>query len=256
VPVARLMSRGFTCAQSLCSAARSPRNCFSSRRRVIHLVDTKQTKTIGEHHVCAVLARWSWAPALTRDGLERTDILAVHGDADRPMIEVQVKSSRGRGAHCSWPLGTKLQQPAASDREWFVLVAVDLEIGTPLRSFVAPRDHVAAAAWISHMDWLTDPTVVPGQRNAPVDRSRVLLPVFTGYEDRWDLLTSPTPEVCVRLPTHYRALALDPRRRAPSAPPMGNSPTRLVSGASAWGRGGGGDDITFGVRLTLERSVL
>jgi hypothetical protein len=39
--------------------------------------DTKQTKTIGEHHVASELARRGWAPALTRDGLERTDILAV-----------------------------------------------------------------------------------------------------------------------------------------------------------------------------------
>jgi hypothetical protein len=34
-------------------------------------------KTVGEHWVCATLARYGWAPALTRDGLERTDILAV-----------------------------------------------------------------------------------------------------------------------------------------------------------------------------------
>src|SRR3954451_24010296 len=32
------------------------------------VVDTKQTKTIGEHHVAAELARRGWAPALTRDG--------------------------------------------------------------------------------------------------------------------------------------------------------------------------------------------
>lgn len=43
-----------------------------------HVVDTTQTKTIGEHHVASELARRGWAPALTRDGLERTDILAVH----------------------------------------------------------------------------------------------------------------------------------------------------------------------------------
>lgn len=41
------------------------------------MADTKQTKTVGEHHVAAELARRGWAPALTRDGVERTDILAV-----------------------------------------------------------------------------------------------------------------------------------------------------------------------------------
>ncbi len=32
------------------------------------MADTKQTKSIGEHYVCAMLARCGWAPALTRDG--------------------------------------------------------------------------------------------------------------------------------------------------------------------------------------------
>jgi len=55
------------------------------------VADTKQTKTIGEHHVASELARRGWAPALTRDGLERTDILAVHTKpASRRMVEVQV----------------------------------------------------------------------------------------------------------------------------------------------------------------------
>jgi hypothetical protein len=46
--------------------------------------DTKQTKSIGEHHVCSMLARWAWAPALTRDGLARTDILAVFTRGESP----------------------------------------------------------------------------------------------------------------------------------------------------------------------------
>ena len=52
------------------------------------MADTKQVKTVGEHHVAAELARRGWAPALTRDGLERTDILAVHpGSGERRQIE-------------------------------------------------------------------------------------------------------------------------------------------------------------------------
>lgn len=51
--------------------------------------DTQMTKSVGEHWVCAELARRGWAPALTRDGLERTDILAVGTHLpDRPTIEV------------------------------------------------------------------------------------------------------------------------------------------------------------------------
>lgn len=72
------------------------------------MVDTKQTKTIGEHYVAAELARRGWAPAFTRDGLERTDILAVKVDgAPRRMIEIQVKAARGpRFERISWPLGS------------------------------------------------------------------------------------------------------------------------------------------------------
>jgi hypothetical protein len=37
------------------------------------MTDRKMTKTVGEHWVCATLARHGWAPALTRDGLERVN---------------------------------------------------------------------------------------------------------------------------------------------------------------------------------------
>ncbi|WP_308796342.1 hypothetical protein [Agromyces silvae] len=73
------------------------------------MVDTKQTKTIGEHHVAAELARRGWAPALTRDGLERTDILAVLAEGhQRRLVEIQVKAARGSKVDgISWPLGSK-----------------------------------------------------------------------------------------------------------------------------------------------------
>lgn len=115
------------------------------------VADTKQTKSIGEHHVCAMLARLDWAPALTRDGLARTDILAVHTDGDRPLIKVQVKSLRGASDRSSWPLGPNSQMPAVHNREWFVLVAIPADPLQAIRNFVVPRNHVAAGAWIEHM---------------------------------------------------------------------------------------------------------
>lgn len=177
------------------------------------MADTKQTKTIGEHHVAAELARRGWAPALTRDGLERTDILAVLTEGDsRRLIEVQVKTARGAvWDSISWPLGTKSQGPSLHDREYFVMVAVPHDLTKPPRNFILPRSHVAAAAWIQHMDWLTNPNMKPGTRNATVDRSRVPLPTFARYEDRWDLLLIDEPEVPVLLPERFRALAKDQR---------------------------------------------
>lgn len=175
--------------------------------------DTKQSKTIGEHHVAAEMARRGWAPALTRDGLERTDILAVLTTGQkRLLVEVQVKTARGaRMNSISWPLGEKSQGPSAHEHEFFVMVAVPDDNALPPRSFVVPRIHVAAAAWIQHMDWLTEIGVPAGKRNAPVERSRVLLGTFEPYEDRWDLLEVEQRDVPVLLPASYRGLALDER---------------------------------------------
>lgn len=171
------------------------------------VADTKQTKSIGEHYVCAMLARHDWAPALTRDGLERTDILAVHTRADRPMVEVQVKSSRMSSGKVSWPLGPKSQMPARHEREWFVLVAIPADSQQQIRCFVVPRNHVAAAAWIEHMEWLTEPGIPAGTRNAGVDLARSSLSTFHRYEDRWDLLLEPARQAPVLLPGRFHGLA-------------------------------------------------
>lgn len=106
----------------------------------------------------------------------------------------------------SWPLGTKSQQPALSQREWFVLVLLP-EPAKAMRCFVVPRDHVAAGAWIQHMRWLTDPTATAGTRNAPVDRARARASTFLPYEGRWELLETSTGQVPVMLPPEYWDLA-------------------------------------------------
>lgn len=185
------------------------------------MADTKQTKTIGEHHVASELARRGWAPALTRDGLERTDILAVFTEPEsRRMIEVQVKTARvPAGGQANWPLGVKTQGPSQHEREYFVLVAVPDDLQLAPRSFVVPRSHVAAAAWIEHMDWLTDPTVEAGKRNAPVDRARVKLATFESYENRWDLLLIDESEAPVLLPDRFRDLAQEGRVGLPPEHP-------------------------------------
>jgi hypothetical protein len=113
-------------------------------------VDTKLTGTIGEYYVCAMLARHGWAPALTRDGLARTDILAVQTTGERRAIEVQVKSIRSAAKNPDWPLGTNSQGVAVNDREWFVFVLIDPSPAGNMRTFVVPRDHVAATIWIEH----------------------------------------------------------------------------------------------------------
>lgn len=190
------------------------------------MVDTKQTKTIGEHHVAAELARRGWAPALTRDGLERTDILAVlTAGTERRLVELQVKAARGaRMDSISWPLGLKSQAPSLHEREYFVMVAIPHDLHEQSRNFVVPRVHVAAAAWIEHMNWLTDPDAPTGKRNAPVERSRVLLRTFAAYEDRWDLLEVDQGDAPVLLPSKYRDLAVSERVGLPPNHEWRNGP--------------------------------
>jgi hypothetical protein len=136
------------------------------------------------------------------------------------MIEVQVKTANARGEGSNWIIGAKAQQLSQSDREWFafVLVPVGTEWSAP-RTFLVPRDHVAAAAWIVHQDWLTDPTVTPGKRNTPLERARVNIEVWQRYEDRWDLLNQPTHAVPILLPNWVRDLAQQPRVGLPPGHP-------------------------------------
>ncbi len=59
------------------------------------------------------------------------------------------------------------------------------------------------------MYWLTEPGVSAGERNAPVDQARVLLPILERYEDRWDLLHIDEPDAPVLLPLADREFAAD-----------------------------------------------
>lgn len=161
-------------------------------------IDTKLTGSAGEHYVCSMLARYGWAASLTRDGLERTDLLAVHS-IRRDMIEVQVKTVRTG----SWMLGRKGTLHDRSGREWYVFVKLGQPPGLP-ESYVVPRDHVAAATWIGHQEWLTNPDVPTGKRNTQLDMARIGAEVWASYRDRWDQLGPDAREVPVRLPSWMR----------------------------------------------------
>src|SRR5690349_6114178 len=105
------------------------------------MADTKLVKSAGEHWVCGVLSRLGWAAALTRDGVARTDILGAHSTTHQ-MIEVQVKAA-SFDKQVRFFLGGKGCDPARSENEWYVLVALAREAWAQPRAFVVPRDHVA-----------------------------------------------------------------------------------------------------------------
>jgi len=97
------------------------------------MADNKMLKTAGEHWMASTLALHGWAPALTRDGIERTDILAVRTaevgtEQVRTAIEVQVKTpSDARnvdGGRGGFILGSKGLLPSQSQHEWSVLVVL------------------------------------------------------------------------------------------------------------------------------------
>ena len=181
------------------------------------LPDNKLTKSIGEHWVCSVLAGYGWSVALTRDGIERTDILATHTTTSRA-IEVQVKTA-SHMPKPNWLVGRKGLEPARSDREWFVMIALGPTPCSAHMAFVVPRNHVAAGAYIGHMNWLTDPTAPPGKRHAPVEQARILLETIRGYENRWDLLLDSADRAPVLLPSAFRTYAKDPRVGLPDGHP-------------------------------------
>ena len=165
--------------------------------------DKKLVATRGEHWVCSVLAAHGWAPALTRDGVERTDVLAADSESGR-LVAIQVKTaSASRSAN--WLINLKAQEPERRPNEWFVLVELSGSPSAANRSFVVPRNHVAAATFISHRAWESDPAA-KRTRSAGLKAARVRPELFEGYLDRWDLLQVPTTEVPVLLPSALRAL--------------------------------------------------
>ena len=166
------------------------------------MADTKLVKSAGEHWVCGVLSRLGWAAALTRDGIARTDVLAVNS-ASGEMIEVQVKTA-SFSSRVSFMLGEKGCDPSRSDHEWYVLVALAREAWEQPRAFVVPRNHVAAATWIRHMEWQTNPTARPGTRNAGIKAARIDDWVFARYEQRWDLLNASAADAPIMLPPRFR----------------------------------------------------
>lgn len=118
------------------------------------------------------------------------------------------------------------QKPALSDHEWYALVMLDPEKPTKApRTFIIPRNHVAAAAWIGHRNWQNEPGVPAGRRSPGMEQARVGTDVVADYEDRWDLLGTDTAEVSIMLPPWYRELAADPRaRRRPESGPAAGTP--------------------------------
>jgi hypothetical protein len=182
-------------------------------------VDTKAIKNAGEHWVCSALARMGWSVALTRDGLARTDILAVGAHLPgRPVREVQVKTATAPGqGEVEFVMGKAPLLQAESSREFYVLVRMPPFPVSP-RTFVVPRDHAAAGTWIVHRNWASDPAATRNRN--PENTARIKETVWAAYENRWDLLEVPEDQdLPVLLPPHLRPLATSDRVGLPPTHP-------------------------------------
>jgi hypothetical protein len=154
--------------------------------------DNKLTGSAGEHFVCFRLATRGWAASLTRDGLARTDILAAEAQGGG-MVAIQVKTASG---NASWPVGKKGTLPAVNDREWYAFVQLATDGGP--KTWLVPRDHIAAVTWVGWHSWRYDPAH-EGKRNTGLEGARLAPSDFDAYLERWDLLGTPTSEVPVLL---------------------------------------------------------
>jgi len=188
------------------------------------MMDKKLVKSAGEHWVCGILSQMGWAVALTRDGIERTDILAVNNKGHH--LSVQVKTTTTT-ASPKFMFGAKVVERAVSLNEWYVLVALLGDISGSPRAFVVPRDHASAGVWIRHMEWLTNPNVKPGSRSTGIKSNRIDSWLFERYEQRWDLLEVPTNKVPVMLPPRCRSLCTNDRVGLPDQHPW-------LSGLPEW----------------------
>jgi hypothetical protein len=155
--------------------------------------DNKLTKSAGEHFVCFQLARQGWAASLTRDGLARTDILAAQPESGE-MVAIQVKAA---SPNPSWPVGKKGTQPSVNKHEWYAFVQLAADGGP--KTWLVPRDHVAAVTWVGWHAWRYDPAH-KGRRNTGLEGARLAPSDFAEYAERWDLLGNPTNRVPVLLP--------------------------------------------------------
>jgi hypothetical protein len=170
-------------------------------------LDKKLRGSVGEFLVCGVLGQYEWAAGLTRDGIAMTDVLAQHAQTGEA-VSVQVKTTWvDEGREAKWQVGLKDIRPATSDSQWYVMVKLEGAAPAASTFFVVPKDHVAAAVWIVHQRWLTDPSVPPGQRNTPVSRAIINERFFARYEGRWDLLGTPSSKAPVLLPSDLRQSA-------------------------------------------------
>jgi len=160
-------------------------------------VRTGLAGTAGEYHVVAELSKRGWLATITIKNAPGTDVLAQHVDTGR-LVAIQTKTST---ASDSFILGVKDETPTERDDAWYVLVRLR---GLDQRPdfYVMPRNHVSAACFVSHRNWLVKPGR-GGRAHQDNPMRQIDQSDIQSYRERWDWLLEPATHVQYELPDWF-----------------------------------------------------
>lgn len=160
-------------------------------------VRTGLAGTAGEYHVVAELSKRGWLATITIKNAPGTDVLAQHVDTGT-LIAIQTKTSTDSD---SFMLNIKDETPTEKDDSWYVLVRLR---GLDQRPdfYVMPRNHVAAACFVGHRNWLSKPGRGGKERRDNPMRG-IHQSEIQPYREQWEWLWQPTSSVEYQLPDWF-----------------------------------------------------
>ena len=159
---------------------------------------TGLTGTAGEYFVAAELSQRGWLATVTIKNAPGTDVLAQEPTTGT-IIAIQTKTaSEGN----QFLLNKKCEVPTSALSDWYILVKLH-KLGIRPTFYIVPRNIIAGAAYAQHREWLARPDRT-GKPHNDNDRRMLLAKHFSDYEDRWELLNSPTTEAPLLLGQWYR----------------------------------------------------
>jgi flagellar hook-basal body complex protein FliE len=151
------------------------------------------------------------------------------------LVRASAAAALRSGHAAARALRRRNQQEAAADEESFTaalrqairsMASTQVTASSSLHALAAAADASARAALHTlnvpgrqrHSPRMT-PSAPEGKRNAGLSQARIQLIIWQGYEDRWDLLGTPTSEVPVLLPGWLRQRAQEERVGLPPGHP-------------------------------------
>ena len=123
---------------------------------------------------------------------------------------------------------------ARSEHEWFAFVLIP-SFPQALRTFIIFRNHVCAATWI---EWRILTNYLDSKQQCDDKSKQIWISWVTWqrYEERWDLLGTPTSDIPVMLGVYHRHLA---KNKIVDLPPGHPWDEEFPEWPKFWGNGSG-----------------